>query len=92
MFIFDGENRIPLCGRAPDAPDLPEPPAYSSHTSSPPINQCLFGDCRASMQGLIASGVKVQTVVARRHNRHWLGCELNPEYGALQRQRLEKMK
>jgi DNA modification methylase len=54
MFILDGENRIPLCD---PAPDLPKP------LESPPINQCLFGDCRASMQGLIEQGVKVQTVV-----------------------------
>jgi DNA modification methylase len=60
MFILDGENRIPLCD---PAPALPEPPESPPHTSSPPINQCLFGDCRASMRDLIAAGVKVQTVV-----------------------------
>jgi DNA modification methylase len=59
MFILDGENRIPLCDQAPDAPELSEPPALPT----PPINQCLFGDCRASMRDLIEQGVKVQTVI-----------------------------
>jgi DNA modification methylase len=58
MFILDGENRIPLCGPAPEIPEPPVP-----HTSGPLINQCLFGDCRASMRDLIEQGVKVQTVV-----------------------------
>jgi DNA modification methylase len=58
MFILDGENRIPLCDPAPALPELPAP-----STATSPINQCLFGDCRASMRDLIEQGVRVQTVI-----------------------------
>lgn len=48
MFIIDGDRRIPV---------LPRP------SDEPPINRCLFGDCRVSMRQLIDNGIKVQTVV-----------------------------
>lgn len=46
------------------------------------------GDCRDLMRAMIADGVRVQ--VAQRLGRRFLGCELNPDYESLQRDRLRQ--
>jgi site-specific DNA-methyltransferase (adenine-specific) len=34
-------------------------------------------------------GAGTTGLVAQRHNRKWIGCELNPEYAAIAQTRIE---
>lgn len=44
-------------------------------TSAAWMNLVYFGDCRDTMRDLTAQ-------VSQALGRQWIGCELNPEYGA----------
>jgi len=53
----------------------------------------VFIKCLCPERGLILDpfcGAGTSGVVAARHNRRWIGCELNPEYAKLAEERISK--
>ena len=54
------------------------------------IEPCILAGSRPGdvvFDPFMGSGTTAQ--VAKQHGRHWLGCELNPEYETLQQQRIQ---
>jgi adenine specific DNA methylase Mod len=60
------------------------------------MNSIFFGDCRDTMRALVVCrldpfmGSGTTAEVAIKHDRQYLGCELNPEYKTLQDERIRK--
>jgi DNA modification methylase len=70
----------------------PQPYAGAHFATFPPklIEPCILAGCPEA--GTVLDpffGAGTTGLVAERHNRRWIGCELNPEYAELARRRIE---
>jgi site-specific DNA-methyltransferase (adenine-specific) len=70
----------------------PEPFKGAHFATFPPrlIEPCILAGCPEN--GTVLDpffGAGTTGLVAQRHNRRWIGCELNPEYAEMARRRIE---
>lgn len=72
---------------------IPTKPFKGAHFATfPPqlIEPCILAGCPEN--GIVLDpffGAGTTGLVAQRHNRRWIGCELNPEYAEIARKRIQ---